>query len=937
VISARIFAPILFAALIAAAAEAQEAPDLKGASRSRLVPGRINLALHKKCYLRLINPDGNVYDKKLMKGATDSESYMKRLAEVRKLDHGHILGRLLTDGKFGYGESYTGFGWDRQRMRIDIDLGRSLPVGEVALHLRDGVAAPVDAAHNVFVLLSDDPKFLAYAVRGPFWGSRHVITEEPLSAANKAGIYRERFLTVLLPPADVRARYVRIVTDSFNWYCDEIEVLCSFKRSGELAKPVGWAGPYFCPYYPRLRAEVADVTTFVPVYNLTRQWDGGDPWRMNPVIDVPKGVEIPESTAYKLTKTPVKIAGKPYVRYRLTGPTNAFYWRTELPEGDIGAAWISDARTGDPYRQKIELISVRIPACPFVPTLQFGEWRSNRALYADWPGFLDCWWKLGMTEIPLKHGVKPWQENRRAELEKFSRRVIGTGYNVDFLFESFLHEARSRAQKDPTIRRAVLQAGNTVTYPCPLEIIEKMDDLLYRFLEEPARLGITSYRGDWEAEYGRLGCFCPVCCKRFKAFCAKKYPALKDIDAADFARNEDKQPREKWRAFRKAWVDFTTDIGARMWKRVYQGVKDINAKAGRKIEPVFRFYAVPYCKYPYIRDYEIARAKGILNRPYPYCYSANPLAYDWSIGVCDMPDPTDMSAGLAGPRAYGPRRLYYISLEAFSCGMLGSIWFPPDRIYGRTFVDQADATRQGALVADILEHSRIFPELIARRKWARYRRMSPAGLGRIPPFSSDAVTASDGTRVVGCMHRQRPGEKIVLVTRYHLRRPHETKVRVPVEAPSLVIDLYDRSTVATLKPGGNIEFPTTLTPPDHEARMFLIVPLKDAWRYSAPLLGRHDPAGDVPARPRLQWFAPAVRPDKFILELSRNREMKNAARRELLPKDTQTEKSGLHETALGEEFRSGTFYWRIGATNTYCAKYVFSDIVKAAVNQAAHP
>ena len=94
---------------------------------------------------------------------------------------------------------------------------------------------------------------------------------------------------------------------------------------------------------------------------------------------------------------------------------------------------------------------------------------------------------------------------------------------------------------------------------------------------------------------------------------------------------------------------------------------------------------------------------------------------------------------------------------------------------------------------------------------------------------------------------------------------------------------------------------------------------------------------DALARPRLQWFAPAVSAEEFVLELSRNREMKNAERRELLPNDTQTEKSGLCETELDEGFRSGSFYWRIGATNTYCAKYVFSDIVKAAANQTVHP
>jgi len=918
-------------------ARGQSTGDLKGTARSRLVPGRINLAQRKKCYLRLINPDGNVYDKKLLKGATDTETYHKKLGDVRKMDHGHILGKLLTDGKFGYGKPYTGFGWDRQQMQIDIDLGRSLPVGEIALHLRDGVAAPVDAAHNVYVLLSNDPKFAEYAVRGPFWGSRHIITEEPVSAADQGGLYRERFLTVLLPAADVRARYVRIVTDSFNWYCDEVEVLCSFKRPKNLAKPVGMKGPQFCPYYPRLNAEVADVTTFVPLFNLTRPWDGGEPWRMNPIINVPKGVEILKSPAYKLAKSEIKIDGKPYTRYTLTGPTNGFYWRTDLPTGALGPAWIGATRTKDRYRQKLELSAIKIPACPFEPALQFGEWRSNRAAYADWPDFLDSWWKVGMTVIAYSSRYKSWEEPRRDELDKFPGRVMGKGYNVDYIYNSFLHKAVKKMEKDRTIRRAVMQAGHTIQYPCPLEIIEKMDEALYRCLEKPARVGITSYRGDWEAEYGRYGCFCPECCKRFKKFCARKYPDFKDINAADFAKNESKQPREKWRAFRTAWVDFTTDIGAKMWKRVYQGVKDINDKARRKSEPIFKFYAVPYCKYPYMQDYEIARAKGILNRPYPYCYTANPLGYEWNLGICDMLEPTDMTGGLAGARAYGPRILYYSTLEIFSCGMLGSIWFPRDRIYGRAFAEQAEATRQGALVADILEHSQIFPELVKRRKWARYHRTSPADLGRIPPFDDDAITASDGTRVVGCRHRERPGEKILLVTRYHIKHPHKTSVRVPVKSPSLVIDLYTRSIVATLKPGGNLEFPATLTPNEHEARMFLVVPLKEAHRYSAPLLGRHDPAGDVTAQPRIQWFAPAISAEKFVLQISRNREMKNVIIKELRPEDTRTAKSGLYESAPGESFRNGTFYWRTGAVNAYCAEPAFSDIIKVTVNGATHP
>lgn len=900
---------------------------------SKLVPGRLKLTLNKPCYLRLHNTEENVFDIKRLKGANDTQSYIEKLTAARKCDDGKKLGKILCDGKYGPGEEIFGYGWDRQQLRMDFDLGKPRPVGAIAFHMRDNILWPTESAHSIFILFSNSPDFKEYAVRGPYWGAKHIIRRDDYNNKRDKGLWRKHYYTVMLDNLDVEARYVRAITDSMNFWCDETELLMARKGFDSMGKPVGSPGPHFCPYYPRLKAEVLDVTTPLPLCNKTKLWNGGESWLMKPVIEAPEGVEFLKGAGYDFTAKKIKVDGKPYIKYTFT-PLKSYgvYWKTKLPAGRIGPMWITDMKNNDPYRQKVELKSQRLPACPLSKKLIFKESARRLSQYMHWPGFFESWWKLGMTSIGLCEPRKIEMKEAK-DLKDFRLKAMDSGYNIQWACDTFLDKTLEIMEKDPSIRHAMMPEGHEIKYPCPYEILEKMDNVLLKYFKEPGALGINIYQHDWEGDYGKMGCFCEVCCQRFKEFCAEKYPEFKDANAIELYQKKKELGNKKWKEFETAWWDYNTEIGLKIWNRVRKGAIDSARKHGKTIVPQFGFYAVPFCRYPYVGPYKTALKKGITNIPEPCAYNPNPYFYEWGFGMKDWTNKTIAYPGIAGPLFYGENMAYYITVELFGAGISGAIWFPAGRIFGRSFVELADAVRQGALVDEILEHGEIFPELLERRRWSRSSsRIPPEMLGTLPPFSKDGIYASDGTRVIGCQHSKRPDEKLVIPTKYYIDKPHHFTVRVPVKKESIVISLYDRREVAKLSPSGNMDFPCELTPPKHEAKMFLVVPVDDARRYSKPLLGLQKPEGNKLQKPQIEWFAPAVSADIFYLEFSKNPGMTDALKLELSPQDAKGKKDGMYVFKLDkkilDKFRGSPFYWRVGAKNKYTPQIAFSETVK---------
>ena len=136
----------------------------------------------------------------------------------------------LTDGVYTSGffwSKETTVGWrDRDNIRIDIDLEREQPVGEVSFNTARSIKSRVNFPSNIYVFLSRDNEHYIYA------------GDAAKDIDNQPGGYKVK--KFFLKDINQVARYVSliVVPKGLFVFCDEIEVIKGSNKSGSIPKTI---------------------------------------------------------------------------------------------------------------------------------------------------------------------------------------------------------------------------------------------------------------------------------------------------------------------------------------------------------------------------------------------------------------------------------------------------------------------------------------------------------------------------------------------------------------------------------------------------------------------------------------------------------------------------------------------------------------------------
>ncbi len=477
---------------------------------------------------------------------------------------------------------------------------------------------------------------------------------------------------------------------------------------------------------------------------------GSVTWR----ITVPAGVTLSWRGDEPFERTEVRREGEQRAQYSIILDGLQTYLRGVYIQGDVRepAEMTFHAEAGSVVQpeQHLRLVPIDIPAAPPLQHLFFALGWTGVGMQQQWPGAPEVFPHLGFTyasvgswEMPSAYDDPATAEGQRW-LDEQARRV---GMKV-CMTDSPWHIMEAAWGREPDFAEAYMQT------------------------DPPRRSLCLSYRGEYfRREIERI-------VQRFRY----RRPEVIFFDVECFgAAGRDIATCARCSAIAEQRGVAPPDLAADLFAEAARAIATaLNAAADEMALPhpqIGYYQCGPGWVYHNVLDFEKLYPEGAqISNPEFY-------AHLWPTAAAEIvrkhtpADPTVpvilwTSPGTATWDGEAPPpRFFDSTLELLFNGALGSAYYTPWFLSPGDLLAQAQAAWVAAPVEDIIAHSTLVEDVTCQ-----------TGGGHV-----SAIASGD--------------EMLVLVAEYGHLGPADVTVRVPVEGPVAVIDLFTRRQVATLAPG----------------------------------------------------------------------------------------------------------------------------------------